>query len=116
MGVSIEEDPLLEEFNNKIRFENGRYEVSLPWRDYHSPLLTNYELASKRLGGLYRRLHQDPSVLREYDRIVQDQLKKGIVQIVEPQDCGGQKLHYLPHHPVMRRDKETTKVRLVLPT
>lgn len=60
-----------------------------------------------------RRLHQDPSVLREYNRIIQDQLKKGIVQIVEPRDHGGQKLHYLPHHPVVRRDKETTKVRIV---
>ena len=113
LGVSGEEDPLLEEFNNKVEFEDGRYEVSLPWRDYHSPLPTNYGLAAKRLGGLYRRLRQDPSVLQEYDRIIRDQLSKGIVQVVEPRDCGGQKLHYLPHHPVVRRDKETTKVRIV---
>lgn len=88
--------------------------MSLPWRESHAPLPTNYQLAARRLQGLLRRLRQNPATLQEYDKIIQDQVKKGIVQIVEP--CGhkgGQKLHYLPHHAVVRQDKETTKVRIV---
>ena len=103
LGVSGEEDPLLGEFNNNICFKEGRYEVSLSWRESHSLLPTNYQLAARRLQGLHRRLHQDPAVLQDYDKIIQDQVKKGIVQILEP--CGhdtGQKLHYLPHHAVLR--------------
>ena len=53
LGVRAEEDPLLEEFNDKIHFENGRYEVSLPWKEAHPPLPTNYELAVRRLHGLH---------------------------------------------------------------
>ena len=114
LGVGIEEDPMLEEFNNSICFKEGRYEVSLPWRESHAPLPTNYQLAARRLQGLHRRLRQDPTVLEEYDKIIQDQVKKGIVQTVEFFDHkNGQKLHYLPHHTVVRRDKETIKVRIV---
>ncbi len=47
------------------------------------PLPDNYELASKRLSGLYKRFRQTPAVLQEYDRIIQEQLKGGIVHIVE---------------------------------
>lgn len=35
LGVSGEEDPLLEEFNNNIRFKEGRYEVILPLKESH---------------------------------------------------------------------------------
>ena len=109
LGVSVEE-----EFNNNICSKEGRYEVSLPWREYHEPLPPNYQLAAKRLQGLHRRLRQDPSVLQEYDKIIRDQVKKGIVQIVEPHSHeSGQRLHYLPHHAVVRRDKETSKIRIV---
>ena len=76
------------------------------------PLPDNYELASKRLSGLYKRFRQTPAVLQEYDRIIQEQLKGGIVHIVESWDHGAQKLHYLPHHPVVRQDKETIKVMI----
>ena len=94
LGVRVEEDPLLEEFNNSIHFQEGRYEVSLPWRESHAPLPTNYQLAAKRLQGLHRRLRQDPAILQEYNKIIQDQVKKGIVQVVEPRGHeSGQKLH-----------------------
>ena len=112
--MSVEEDPLLEKFNNNICSKEGWYEVSLPWREYHEPLPPNYQLAAKRLQGLHRRLRQDPNVLQGYDKIIRDRVKKGIVQIVEPHSHdSGQRLHYLPHHAVVRRDKETSKVRIV---
>jgi len=63
LGVSIKEDLLLEMLNNMIHFKNERYEVCLPWRDYYSPLPTNYELASRRLRSLHRRFHQNSSIL-----------------------------------------------------
>ena len=114
LGVTDEADPLMKEFNDKISFKNGRYEVSLPWRDMHPPLPTNYQLSVRRLQGLYRRLRQDLRVLSEYDGIIRDQIQKGIVQVVKPTNGGvNQKLHYLPHHAIVRHDKETTKVRVV---
>ncbi len=45
---------------------------------------------------------------------MQKQLELGIIQRVGESDIGvvGQ-VHYLPHHAVVKRDKETTKVRVL---
>ena len=93
--------------------KGGRYEVSLPWRECHDPLPDNYNLSRRRLYGLVRRLKQTPVILREYDAILHEQLDKGIIERVEDSDETPGMIHYLPHHAVIRQDKETTKVRLV---
>ncbi len=80
---------------------------------YHEPLPDNYELSRRRLGGLLRRLQQDPAILREYDAIVREQLSKGIVEEVNPFSETQGVVHYLPHHPVIHQDKDTTKLRVV---
>ena len=113
LGICDSEGSVLAEFDNNVRFKDGRYEVSLPWKEYHTPLPTNYDLASKRLQGLLSSLRQDPDTLLEYDRIIKDQISQGIVQTAKASIEGEQKLHYLPHHAVVRRDKNTTKVRIV---
>ena len=46
--------------------------------------------------------------------VIKDQLQKGIVERVnESEACEIGKVHYLPHHAVIRRDKETTRLRVV---
>ena len=55
-------------------------------------------------------------MLLEYDKIIREQLKQGIVEYVDdlekPQLFNG-KYHYLPHHGVIRQDSDTTKLRIV---
>ena len=107
-------DPVLEDFQTKIHFTDGRYQVSLPWKDYPQFLPDNYQLCQVRLKGLLKRLQQDKEILREYDSIIESQLSQGIVEHVENSSVETtNKIHYLPHHAVVRRDKETTKVREV---
>ena len=114
MGVRETEDSVLDEFTQTIHFKEGRYEVTLPWRDPHPPLPDNLELSKKRLGGLLRRLKKDPEIMREYDGIIQNQLQCGIVEEVDmAASTKTGRLHYLPHHAVIRKDKATTKVRVV---
>jgi len=72
-------------------------------------------LAKKCLEGLLKRLKHNPDVRREYHAVIQEQLRKGIVeQVVEdtPANMDG-RVHYLPHHAVIRKDKQTTKLRIV---
>ena len=106
-------DPVSDQFTSTVQMKGGRYEVCLPWREYHTPLPDNYELGRKRLYGLVHRLKQNPAILREYNAIIHDQLEKGIVEIVENLDDTPKMIHYLPHHAVIRQDKNTTKVRVV---
>jgi hypothetical protein len=111
-GISQSERTVLDEFQDEISFTGGRYEVALPWKDPHPPLLDNHQLNLKRLQGLLRRLRHDYKVLLEYDCIIKEQERLRIVEKVElgGEPPPGDKIQYLPHHAVVRRDKETTKV------
>ena len=53
--------------------------------------------------------------MREYDSIIHDQVDKKVVQVIADTDLkteGNQRVHYLPQM-VIRRDKETRKLRVV---
>ena len=107
---------LYEEFQKKISFTNERYEVHLPWKTPHPLLPDNYQyqFSRKRLENVLERLRHDPEVLREYDCVIKEQLHRGIVEVVEkPSEGEVGRVHYIPHHAVIRRDKLTTKLRVV---
>lgn len=50
----------------------------------------------------------------EYDAVIGEQIENGIVERVSELETGKVgRVHYLPHHAVIRRHKETTKLRIV---
>ena len=70
-------------------------------------------LCCRRLTSLLKILDQDPQLLLQYDGVIRDQLCQGIVEVItHPEESKG-RVHYLPHHAVIRHDKETTKLRIV---
>ena len=114
LGISSSEQSVYSQFINTITFRHGRYEVLLPWKDTHPTLPDNYETSLKRLKNLLNRLKEQPNVLLEYDAVIKEQIENGIVERVsEPEQREVGRVHYLPHHAVIRRDKETTKLRIV---
>ena len=114
LGILKEEHPVQRQFTQRIAFRHGRYEVHLPWKEAHPHLPNNYELCQRRLTSLLKRLHQTPEHLQQYDSVIRDQLTQGIVEVVkEPMRSKSRRIHYLPHHGVVRHDKQTTKLRVV---
>ena len=115
LGIQVDsmENDVSDHFASSVKMKDGRYEVSLPWRECHDPLPTNYNLSRRRHTGLLRRLKQSPEILREYNAIIQTQLEQGIVEVVKEDGVSSGMVHYLPHHAWVRRDKDTTKVRVV---
>jgi hypothetical protein len=114
LGIMEDEPSVHETFLQHIKFNGERYQVSLPWKEAHPTLPTNYDLCLKRLNGVLRKLKNDPHLLNEYERIISDQLKKGIVEpVIETTPVEGKLIHYLPHHGVVRQDKATSKLRIV---
>jgi hypothetical protein len=87
--------------------------VGLPWKRAHKPLPSNYDNSLKRLNGQLRRLRQQPEVLKEYDKISSGQLQQGIIESVTELKRPGERVHYLPHDTVIRKNAITTKVRVV---
>ena len=53
-----------------------------------------------------------PELLDKCEDIIQDQMKKGVVEKVD-ENSGDGKKHYIPHHPVITPTKTTTKIRIV---
>ena len=113
LGIYKEERSVYEDFTSNITFQDGWYKVSLPWMEFQRPLPDNYQLSVKRLQGLLRRLNQDPQILREYDSTIKEQLEKGIIESVSMDEPCANRVHCLPHHAVIRRDKTTTKLHIV---
>ena len=112
--VSKKTNVLFEDFEKSISFKDGRYEVCLPWKEPHPELTDNYRLSCKKLDGLLKRLRQNPPVLHEYDKVIKNQVNRGIVEIVsQPEIISGKGAHFLPHHAIVREDKTTTKLRIV---
>ena len=67
-----------------------------------------------KAGSLLRRLSVKPDVSRQYNDVIREQLKQGIIEPVDQGTTNGVgKVHYIPHHEVIRVDKETTKLRVV---
>ena len=114
MGIELGEKSVYDEFEKEIVYKGNRYEISLPWKQSHPPLPDNYELALRRLNGLLQRLRQTPDILNQYDSVIKDQLKGGIIEVVDQSEVTqSSQVHYLPHHAVLREDKATTKLCIV---
>lgn len=58
----------------------------------------------------------EQDVIREYNDIIEDQVSKGILEKLPSEEINtrAEGLHYLPHHAVIRRDRETTKLRICI--
>ena len=114
LGILKSEDTVYQNFEEEIKFVDGRYEVKLPWKEQHPLLPDNFKLSQKRLQSLGRRLKSDPEILQAYDEVIQDQLEKGIIERVSPnEESPVGKTCYIPHQAVIKKDRDTTKLRVV---
>ena len=114
LGILEEEATLFEQFKEQVTFDGIRYVVTLPWRDDVSLRSDNYDLSLSRLKGLLRRMRGNPSLLDEYHKSIKSQIENGNVEVVEdPTVIVGERVYYLPHHAVIRHDKQSTKLRVV---
>ena len=103
-----------EEFEQNINFKDGRYFVNLPWREHNELLPDNYENCVVRLNSTVKRLRKQPEVFRGYNSVIEDQGRKGIIERVDNStipEVG--KVHYLPHHGVVRQQALSTKLRVI---
>ena len=96
-----------------ITFNGKRYEVGLPWKEEVPSLSNDYELSYNRLTSLVNRLKQTPILLKEYNAIIEEQIEQGVVERVPVEREGNSETHYIPHHGVIRNDRDTTKLRIV---
>lgn len=111
LGIK-ESDGVYEEFVDNIAFNGSRYSVKLPWKEGRDSLDSNYELSLARMKGQVRKLRKEPEVLQEYDSVIKDQLVSGVIERVAELE-ESDRVHYIPHLAVIRKEATTTKLRVV---
>ena len=83
-GVLDDSQDLADEdgFLVRLKFCHGWYEVNLPWRESGPSIPDHFDLCLGRLWNLHSRLLKSPKLLERYHTIIQDQMNKGIVELV----------------------------------
>jgi hypothetical protein len=95
-----------------LTYQNKIYQVTWPWKEKSQDLPQNRGLAMSRLKSNVARLKNKPDVLNKYNKVIQDQLNKGVIEKVDKNVQDGP-IHYIPHHAVVTPQKSTTKLRIV---
>lgn len=96
------------------RNKEGRYIVKLPFNTTNpkSPDGNTMITARKRLESLERRFERQAELKKDYTEVIEEYIKLKHMEEV-PDDEIEKRSVYLPHHAVVRTDKETTKTRVV---
>ena len=103
-----------ESFPESIKFENGRYSVKLPFKSNNKFLPDNYQLSLAIPHNLFKSLSKTPEQLIRYDKVIRDQLEKGIVERVPPESHPQPgSVYCIPHRAVIRHESTTTRIRVV---
>ncbi|XP_063363921.1 uncharacterized protein LOC134652688 [Cydia amplana] len=111
--MSADEQACEENYKNTTtRDDLGRYSVALPFKSSPEQLGNSLVHAEKRFLSLERKFNSTPALRAAYDGIVREYLEKGYLNPVtgDSREEG----YVIAHHGVVRNDKVSTKLRLVL--
>lgn len=106
------------------RDSQGRYIVKLPFKEgmEHSSIGKSRHIAMARFGQLERRFKTDPKLKEEYHKCLNEYIYLNHMKTVDPPGKGlytntknkdRSSYYYLPHHPVIKEESSTTKLRVV---
>ncbi|XP_037924408.1 uncharacterized protein LOC119660102 [Hermetia illucens] len=96
-----------------IRKNGTRYEASLLWRNDECTIDNNRGGALKGLRRSLVKLSEDPEKLRQYDEIIREMISSGVAEICDEAKKTNERTYFMPHRPVYREERETTKTRIV---
>ncbi|UYV75257.1 hypothetical protein LAZ67_12003119, partial [Cordylochernes scorpioides] len=112
--ISVKEKNVLmqEKFREKIcRGQDGRYLVSLPWKEGIGTIPNNLEIAKRRLEAVTQKLTQKGQFV-PYDEVFRSWFRENLIEEVDREDIRPTG-HYLPHRPIYKVQSETTPIRPV---
>ena len=113
-SIGTSTDSIVAQFENDIIHDGTRYITKLPFKPDHEVLPDNFKICKGRLKTLLNKLIAG-NILHEYDHIFSEYEQNGIIERVPLDEVAKEtgQVHYLPHRPVIRNDKQTTKIRAV---
>ena len=95
VGVNSKELKIYQHFENDLEFTGERYSVKLPFKPMTELVPDNFISSKKRLSSLKYKLDCNQKSKEQYNNILQDSEKKGIIKKVN-EVCEPGTSHYLP--------------------
>ncbi|XP_076391767.1 uncharacterized protein LOC143265171 [Megachile rotundata] len=92
---------------------DGRYIVSIPFKENINQLGDSRQQAERRLYALERKLVRNPQLKQKYVEFLKEYETLGHMTPIVQSSETTQLQYYLPHHAVTKIDSTTTKVRVV---
>ena len=113
-SINSSTESVVHQFEKDIILDGTRYITKLPFKPDHEVLPDNFKVCEGRLKTLKNKLVAC-NILHEYDNIFSEYTDNGIIERVPLDEIAKEtgQVHYLPHRPVIRNDKQTTKIRAV---
>ncbi|XP_011883895.1 PREDICTED: uncharacterized protein LOC105571038 [Vollenhovia emeryi] len=96
------------------RDDGGRYIVRLPFKTPPPIDLGHSQLSADRLlRSLFRRFASQPELATEYRKFMQEYESLGHMRLASDSQNASFQAVYIPHHPVLRAESATTRLRVV---
>ncbi|GBO34178.1 hypothetical protein AVEN_160610-1 [Araneus ventricosus] len=122
-NVTCDSSPISEELNycnehyEKTHYRNseGRYVVQMPFKPEIEKLSLgdSYQMASKRLDNLWKRLNRDPTMKFLYSEFLREYKNLNHMEEITNCNLSNDDGYFLPHQGVLRPSSITTKLRVV---
>ena len=111
--IEREEKALIEESAKKV---GDQWMIPYPWEKYPKSLSDNKCQAVKRLELMERRLAKKPDQATAYDNQMKEMETLKFTRKLSKEEMENYKgaVHYISHHAVVRPEKKSTPVRIVL--
>ena len=111
--MTPEEKVAWEKVSTSLKFDGKHYEVAVPWKEDRPNLPDNLPMAKQRLLSTEKKLFKNKEVAVAYQQVLQDYLEKQYIRRVPKDEERPQQEWLLPHFPVIRPERASTKVRIV---
>ena len=115
VALSREDRRALNQLHQSVRRKDGKIMAKCLWRVGEPSYPNNFSYAFSRLLSLERhKMFKDPQIKKMYNDIIKEWQTKSYVREVPQEECRVPDAFYLPTFGVLRRDKDTTKLRVVV--
>ncbi|XP_047519920.1 uncharacterized protein LOC125059515 [Pieris napi] len=98
------------------RDTDGRYMVALPFKGDVFSLGDSFKKSKNRFLCLERKMQASPKLKEAYDNVISEYLNKGYISPapLDTEETRNLPSYTIPHHGIIREDKLTSKLRIVL--
>jgi len=109
--AEMDEKVWLDFTDNIQQMDDGRYQVSLPWKEEEKMQLeSNWPVAYHRMLSTLKALRKKPEFLLKYHDNLMELLALDIIEKVDNPTIDERIIHYMPHQVVIKPDSQKIRV------